>query len=132
MKKIFIGLLTLAAGTALYFLVIKKGKENNNATGFQKEWIIGNWKQLLSSEVTDSLSPGQHWVFSREGFVMKPALDSLMTDTLQYHWKNETEILISKLATDSTGVSYLINRLTKDSLLLQAADSTTIGFTRVK
>ena len=56
MNKLFIGLLIIAAGTGIYFLLNKKVRATEVAA-INKELIIGKWKTVLYHPEADTAKP---------------------------------------------------------------------------
>lgn len=131
MKNFFIGLLVVAAGTAVYFLVIKK-KKDQPVTGINKEWIIGKWKTDLSRAVADSTNPPVTYDFREAGIALRSVSDTVKADTLHYAWKETGELMLKEKAADSTGTVFTISKLTMDSLEVKGIDSATVLYTKVK
>lgn len=131
MKNFFIGLLVVAAGTAVYFFVIKK-KKDQPVTGINKEWIIGKWKTDLAQQAADSTKPPITYVFQKEGIALRSVSDTVTADTLHYAWKETGELLLKEKATDTTGTLLAVSKLTADSLELKGSDNATILFTKLK
>ena len=130
MNKIFIGLLVVAAGAGIYFLLNKK-KDETTVETINKELIIGNWK-------TDAVLPDDstfnqyHYNFQKEGVILIAMNDSAKADTSHYEWDKKNDLLWKGKATDSTGETFAIVKLTEDSLQLRTSDSATVLFTKVK
>ena len=138
MKKLFIGLLIVAAGAGtFYFLQQDKNKSDNL---FQKDLLVGKWK----IDSVYSSSGGPYWFtvfkdssfrkceidFRREGGIVQSCQGEVATDTSHFEWK-KNELLIKDAAKDSSGESFAINRLVKDTLILQSKDSALFVLTRV-
>ena len=122
MKKLMIGLLVAAAGTGIYFFVIKKNKEKPIDTGFNKELIIGKWAgetKAVPYSTTISLS----WEFRKDGTALFAASDTAKTDTLYYSWKDSIGLKVQKSPADSLEMVYEVSKLTADSLELKQTGS---------
>lgn len=145
MKKIFIGLLVIAAGAgAYYFLQTKKPSHENN---LQKELLIGKWKMdtltihphdsatgiaiaLLS--MVDSNLKAYHYNFLADGHVLQMIHDTVTTDTSYYEWSKKNELLIKERTKDTTAEAFTISTLNSDSLVILSKDSSSFVFTKLK
>ena len=130
MNKLFIGLLVVAAGAGI-FLLLNKKKNTTEVETINKELIIGKWKtnSVLPSDSTFSL---YSYNFQKEGIILMSLNDSAKADTSHYQWNKKNDLVWKGKATDSTGETFSIVKLTQDSLQLQAVDSSTVLFTKVK
>lgn len=145
MKKVFIGLLMLAAGGATFFLLQKKDKPitGNN---IQKDWIIGKWKLdsiLLPKDTNANFIAGimkiiepdlmkYHYVFKKDGAISLLLRDSLTKDSARYEWNKENQLIWKEYPADTTGEVFNVSVPHKDSLVLQSQDSSVLVFTKVK
>ena len=145
MKKIFIGLLVIAAGAgAYYFLQIKKPAPRNN---LQKELLIGKWKMdTLAIHPYDSTTgiaiglPGildsnlyaYHYNFLADGHILQSIHDTVTTDTSYYEWSKKNELLIKEGTKDTTAEAFTISTLNNDSLVILSKDSSSFVFTKLK
>lgn len=130
MKKTFIGLLIVAAAGAGIFLYLQKKNNPIVTDEIKKELIIGKWQVESFQPVKDSLQPKFRCDISPDGLFLRSAGDSLKKDSLHYEWKNKNELLVKE--NDSVSVSYVITRLTADSLQWQTPDSVQTLLTRLK
>jgi len=128
MKKLFIGLLVVAAGTGVFFLLNKK-KNTEAITSLNKELIIGKWK-TDAVIANDSAFNKLHYNFEKEGLLI--ISDSTEADSTHYEWSKTNDLVWKDKATDSSGKTYAVLKLTHDSLRVQSKDSTIILFTKVK
>lgn len=130
MKKLFIGLLIVVAGTGVFYFS-KPGTCNKPAqyTDY-KELIIGKWKSITTD--TDFNKYTTFYQFTYNNNIQKSLTDSLYTDTAFYQWQNENKLVWRRSESDSIGIYYLVTLLNTDSLQLEAADSSKIQFKRVK
>lgn len=128
MKNLFIGLLIVAAGTGIFFLLRKK-KNKPTANEINKEWIVGKWKADAGK---DSAFSQYNYDFLKDGNILRSLSDSAKTDTSHYEWNKANELVWKEKAGDSTGKIFSIIKLTQDSLQVQSKDSATILFTRLK
>ena len=103
MKKLFIGLLILAAGAVTFFLLQKKEKQiiTNN---IHQEWIIGKWKLdslLFLKDSNDNFMVGimgmvdpnlmkYQYEFTKDGYLSLSLGDSLTKDSNRYEWAEKT------------------------------------------
>jgi hypothetical protein len=142
MKKVFIGLLIVAAGAGTFYFLQKK----NTETSIEKELLTGKWK-LSSLDVKtkdssdyfvslisaiDSNFTKYRYDFLENGNVLKSLTDSAKADTSHYEWTKKNVLSWKENASDSTNDVFTVTKLTKDSLLLLAKDSATFVFTKVK
>lgn len=145
MKKVFIGLLIVAAGAAIYFLLQKK-KEPIIHQSINKEHLMGKWKldSLLLPKDSDTgfisgilkaidpkLSKYQY-EFNQNGTISLLQADSLTKDSMQYVWTNNDQLVWKEEPADTSEKTFSISALNKDSLLLLSDDSTLLLFKRVK
>jgi hypothetical protein len=128
MNKLIIGLLVIAAGAGVFFLLRKK-KETTVTNSINKEWIIGKWKP---DAVSDSNFSKFQFDFQKDGNLVRLLNDSAKTDTTHYQWNKANELVWKEKATDSTGKVYLVTKLTVDTLQMQAPDNLFVLFTKVK
>lgn len=126
MKKVFIGLLILAAGAGVFFLLRKK--KNETAITINKELIVGKWKAVAEQPAKDSAQPIYQYEFQQPGAVIRSLSDSAITDTSYYEWSRKNELVWKQNASDTAGTIYTVVLLTKDSLQLQSKDSATTSF----
>ncbi len=145
MKKLFIGLLIVAAGAgAFYFLQKKKTETKDN---FEKELLIGKWKvdSIYSASkdstadlMSDILMPADSsfrpysYNFQKSGEFLQSVYDSVKADTSYYEWGKRNELVIKDAIKDSTGELYTVNKLSLDSLILQTKDSAVFVLTKLK
>ena len=136
MNKLIIGLLVVAAGAGI-FLLLRKKKETTVANDIQKELIIGKWKSDAVMANDSNFSKYQ-FDFQKDGNVIRSLNDYVKADTSHYEWNKGNEMLWSgwtplekEKAGDSTAKVYVVTKLTKDSLQVQAADSSTVQFVKV-
>lgn len=145
MKKVFIGLLIVAAGAATFFLLQKK---DNPITGnnIQKEWIVGKWKLdsiLLPKDSTGNFAAGilgivapdlmkYHYEFKKDGAISFSVGDSLMKDSSRYEWNKKDQLVWKEYPADTSGDIFNVSILNNDSLTLQSEDSATLLFTKLK
>ena len=143
MKKVFIGLLILAAGAGAFFFLRKK-QTSITDNSIHKEWIIGKWKLdsiLLSKDSTDKFTSGiigivapdlmkYHYEFKLGGAVV--LVDSLTKDSSNYEWNKKDQLVWKEHPADTSGEIFNVSIPTKDSLMLQSTDSVVLVFTKVK
>jgi lysyl-tRNA synthetase class I len=128
MNKLFIGLLIAAAGAGV-FLLLRTKKNTTTTNGIKKEWIIGKWKADAGK---DSAFSSYSYDFLKSGNILRSLNDSVNPDTLHYEWNKAHELVWKENAGDSTGKILSVLKLTLDSLQVQATDSSTILFIKVK
>ncbi|HYV54234.1 MAG TPA: hypothetical protein VE933_06610 [Chitinophagaceae bacterium] len=143
MKKLFIGLLIIAAGAGTYYFLQKK--KSNIAQHLDKELLVGQWKVnavhvspgdsanlaaiLL---LNDSTLKNTQYDFRKDGHFAQTPHDAAKKDSSYYEWNNKNELLIKESPGDSLSEIYTVNKLDKDSLVLQSKDSAVFVFTRIK
>ncbi|MFI5132112.1 MAG: hypothetical protein ACHQFX_19060 [Chitinophagales bacterium] len=145
MKKLFIGLLIIAAGAGAYFFLQKKKSATTDK--LDKELLVGKWKMdSLNLSPRDSatafvlglMSPGDSTLsksqfdFQEGGTFLQTHSDPLQNDTSYYEWSKKNKLLIKESIKDSTGEVYFVNILNIDSLILQSKDSTVFVLTKIK
>lgn len=142
MNKFIIGLLVVAAGTGI-FLLLRKKNETTTANSINKDWIVGKWNPIAigsdSTLANDSNFSKYRFEFQKDGNVVRSINDSVKADTTHYEWNKNNELVWfertpseKEKASDSTGKVYVVTKLTSDSLQMQATDSSTILFTKLK
>ncbi len=129
MKKIFIGLLVLAAGAAAYFLFIQK-KKNTGPVFINQELILGKWNTEGRLTGRDSLKTNYQYEFQQYGLALIADTAASKTDSFRYEWDKTGQLLVKENAADSTADLFTVIRLTSDSLQLKGADSLVRTFTR--
>ncbi|MEI9912458.1 MAG: hypothetical protein WDO71_24085 [Bacteroidota bacterium] len=145
MKKLFIGLLVIAAGAAAFFLM--RNKKDKPVNHVQKEWVVGQWElDTLSAQPNDSSTSQMmalvaaldsnflkyRYDVRRDGSIIRSLNDSIPADTSYYDWDKKDNLLIKESARDSTIELFTVTKLTIDSLLLLSKDSAAFLFTRLK
>lgn len=128
MNKLFIGLLIVAAGAGIFF-VLRKKKSTSTTTKINKEWIIGKWNADAGK---DSAFSQYRYDFLNDGNIVRSLNDSAKADTAHYEWNKKNELLWKEKAGDSTGKIFSVLKLTQDSLQMQSQDSATILFVKMK
>ena len=128
MNKLFIGLLIVAAGAGIFFLLRTK-KNTIRSNDIKKEWIIGRWKADAGK---DSVFSSYNYHFLNDGNILRSLNDSAKADTSHYEWNKTNELIWKEKASDSTGKIFAVLKLTQDSLEVQSKDSIIILFTKLK
>ena len=128
MNKLFIGLLIVAAGTGVFFLLHKK-KNSTTTNEIKKNWIIGTWKADAGK---DSVFSSYRYDFLKDGNIICSLNDSTRVDTSHYEWNKANDLIWKENTSDSIGKVFAVLKLTQDSLQLQSRDSATILFTKLK
>ena len=131
MNKLLIGLLIVAAGAGAFFYFNQRTSSKPPQDLLTKEWIVGKWK-TDAVMANDSNFSKYQFDFQKEGNVVRRLNDSVKTDTSCYEWSKANELVWKEKASDATGKVYVVVKLTQDSLQVQAADSSTVLFTRIK
>lgn len=125
MKKLFFGLLLIAAGAGVFFYLQNK-KQTSSQNTIQKGLIVGKWKIDLYQPAKDSAQPHYQYSFLKNGTLLRSINDTAKADTLHYDWVNDTEHIWKRKADDSIINRFTIMKLSPDSLQLQTLDSTGI------
>jgi len=131
MKKLIIGLLIIAAGAGAYFL-LKNKKNTTETVPINKEFIIGKWKTEKEQALKDSLQPNYHYEFKNDSIALRSISDTAKADTLKYEWRKTSQLVLKANAVDSTVMTYIVEKLTKDSLQFMSEDSVVTLLTRIK
>jgi hypothetical protein len=130
MNKLLIGLLVVAAGAGI-FLLLRKKKDATTTNEIKKEWIVGKWK-TAAVMANDSNFSKYQFDFQKDGNIVRSLNDSAKVDTSHYEWNKANELVWKEKASDSTAKIYVVTKLTQDSLQVQAADSSTVLFIKLK
>ncbi|MEO7984160.1 MAG: hypothetical protein ABI688_08765 [Bacteroidota bacterium] len=130
MNKLIIGLLVVAAGGAI-FLLLRKKKNATVTNEIKKEWIVGKW-ETAAVIANDSNFSKYSFDFQKDGQIVRSLNDSVKADTAHYEWSKANELVWKEKLTDSAGRIYQVIKLTADSLQVQAVDSSTVLFTKLK
>jgi hypothetical protein len=144
MKKLFIGLLMLAAGAGVYYFL--QNKKTNTDKPVDKELLAGKWeldsttslKKTVLVFKTGIISPKDstfqryHYEFQQGGTLIQAVNDSVKAGTSHYEWGKKNELLIKALATDTTVEAYSVSKLSIDSLILRAKYSAVFVFTKLR
>lgn len=146
MKKILIGLLIIAAGAAIYFLLPKQQKTISNLDS-QKELLIGKWKldslvypQKPSADdfmtsimgMVDSLYIQYQYRFDENGYIQILNKDSSTKDSSRYEWSSDHQLKWRESTPDTISYLFHVNELNKEKLVLQSNDSTRFLFSKLK
>src|SRR5687768_14112651 len=130
MNKLFIGLLIVAAGAGVFFLLSKK-KDEPVADKINKEWIIGKWQTISVEPLKDSAEKDYRFEFQPEGLVLRSKSDSLEADSTHYAWTEKDELLIRENPSDTVGARFTVLKLSTDTLSVKGEEQTWI-FHKVK
>ena len=144
MKKVFIGLLIVAAGAAIFFLLQKKNKPAKS--DIQKDLIIGKWKLDSLYNLKDSSSnliaeamklvdphlKNYEYEFTKGGAVRLWLKDSLTKDSTRYEWINNDQLVWKEYSLNKIIEVFEVSILRKDSLSLQSNDNVILSFTKAK
>jgi len=130
MKKIFIGLLILAAGAGAYYLLSQQ-KKIEPVSENKETLLLGKWKAGFPASGKDSLFAGFQYEFLKEGIALIRDTASATADSSIYSWNKEGELLFKENAADSTADRFTVLQLTKDSLQVKNKDNVTYLFTRL-
>ena len=142
MKKLFIGLLIIAAGTAIFLMLQNKDK-TITGNNFQKEQIIGKWKLDSLWSLKDSNThfikglfdpklKKYHYEFKKDGSIFQFADDSLTKDSSRYEWTKDNQLIWNENFANEKGEVFNISLFSSDSMQLQSKDSSVLLFTKVK
>lgn len=132
MKNLIIGLLVIAAGAGVFFLLKKKNDRTEIVPEIKKELIIGKWKTVAQSGNDSTFFKDYKYEFSKEGNIVRLLNDTTNTDSAFYAWDKKSNLEWKKKAADTTSVLYKVVQLTADSLQLLSKDSSVFQFTRLK
>ena len=126
MNKLFIGLLIIAAGAGIFFLLRKK--EHTVTQRIDRELLIGKWMQTSA----DSTASPFYFDFQEKNLLIRSlsAQDQVDVDSFYYEWTREDNLEVKKSAGDSASGFMRIFQLTKDSLYVKDGDSSAIVFKR--
>ncbi len=145
MKKVFIGLLILAAGATAFWLLQKKDTPTTGIN-IQKELLIAKWKLDSIALPKDSASNfmtgiigivapdlmSYQYELKKDGAISLSLQDSLLTDSSRYEWTKENKLVWKEYPADTSGDVFTVSTLNRDSLVLQSRDSVFLLFTKVK
>lgn len=145
MKKLFFGLLIIAAGAGAFFY-FKNKKLTIAKSPDQKELILGKWKMNSIQTPEDSNSNflvgimgmidsnlmKYEYEFTKDGNIHRSFGDSLTKDGSRYEWDSKDQLVWKDYPSDTTGETFKIVQLTEDSLKVETADSALILFTKLK
>lgn len=119
MKKIFIGLLIIAAGAGIYYL-LSAPKNNVPVTENRSALLIGNWKSVASGNGTDSSGlSGMLYEVQKDGLVLVRDSATVAADTVYYSWTTAGDLQLNPTKADSTRENFNVVLLNKDSLQLK-------------
>jgi hypothetical protein len=130
MKKIFIGLLILAAGAGAYYLLSQQ-KNIVSVSENKEALLLGKWKAGFPAIGKDSLFAGFQYEFLKEGLALIRDTATATTDSSVYEWSKAGELLFRENAADSVTNVYTVLLLTKDSLQVKNKDNKEYLFTRL-
>src|SRR5688572_32753255 len=99
MNKLFVGLLVIAAGVGVFFLLRKK-KDTPSHPIIKKEDIVGKWKTDPRGVGTDSNSIAYNYDFRDEGIILQSVNDSVKADTSHYSLNAQNELVWKEKLTD--------------------------------
>lgn len=144
MKKVFIGLLIVAAGAGAFFVLRKKQKPLI-AGEINKEWIVGTWKLDSLQFSKDSGDPingilvaidsnlkQYRYEFRKDNSILTSLGDSLTNDSSRYEWSEKNKLVWKDKPAGPAGDSLTVTVLSSDSLVAYDRDSTVLFFTKVK
>ncbi|MBN8688968.1 MAG: hypothetical protein J0M10_18300 [Chitinophagales bacterium] len=131
MKKIFIGLLILAAGTGAYFL-LKQPQTPTPDSENRTVLLQGNWVARFPATGKDSLFTTFQYAFLQDGLALIRDTATATTDSSYYAWSKTGDLLFKEKQTDSVAVNtYTVLLLNKDSLLVKDTANKEYLFTRL-
>ena len=142
MKKVFIGLLIIAAGTAVYILLNRRRGPDNHS--IQKDLIIGKWKLDTIHSLKDSsfnaiaygigyLAPrlAKHkYEFTSNGSIELWPKDSSTTDS-RYEWIDKNQLAWKEYPANKIIEIFDVPVLSNDSMALVSKDSVMLSFIKV-
>ena len=130
MKKIFIGLLIIAAGAGAYYLLSLQ-KSTDPVSENKTTLLLGKWKLSRTAGDTDSLFKQFQYEFLKDGIALIRDTASATADSSIYEWNKAGELMFKENAADTTTDVFAVLKLTKDSLQVKSKDSVTYLFTRL-
>lgn len=130
MKKIFIGLLILAAGAGAYYLLSQQ-KRIEPVSENKETLLLGKWKAGFPAQGMDSLFAGFLYEFQQDGIALIRDTANATTDSSVYEWNKAGDLLFRENAKDSAAEVYTVLLLTKDSLQVKNKDNKEYLFTRL-
>lgn len=142
MKKLFIGLLIVAAAGAGVFFALRNVNKPANSN-IQKQWIVGSWKldSLAFKEDSGSRLPNilvlldsnltrYRYEFTKDSMIRTSLGDSLTADSSRYEWSKTDELIWKDASAPADSLKVIT--LSKDSLVLHDRDSTVLFFTKAR
>ena len=130
MNKLFIGLLIIAAGAGVFFVLTKKNK--TATTAINKDWIIGKWQTQPPNPVIDTVFALYRYDFLKDGILLQSLQDSIPADTMHYEWNKLSQLVWKQNKEDTTSRVFKVVLLTPDTLQVRGADSLNLLFTKSK
>lgn len=144
-KNILAVILVAAVGGAAYYLL--QNKKQNAVSSFTQEQIIGKWTLVRWTPFRDSPAQGKgivadfpvkqdsnltkyNYDFKKENIVVISLNDSVISDTVHYHWTKDNHLEWKKQ--NDSAQSIAVTALNKDSLVLQTMDSAVVCFKKAK
>ena len=142
MKKLFIGLLIIAAGAGIFYFLRKQNKSLTKID-IQRDWIIGNWKldsidmgkdsgDINILTLLDSNLYEYRYQFTADSTVYVSLKDSLTADSSRYAWGEQNELVFQNDLFNKAPDSLNVTMLSKDRLVLQDRDSVLLFFAKAK
>lgn len=130
MNKLIIGLLIVAAGTGVFFLL--RNKKNEPAGNkINREFILGKWQTLSVEPGKDSVETDYRFEFQKEGLVLRSKSDSAAADSMYYQWNEKDQLVLKQNKDDSTATTFSVSKLTTDTLAVNSQEQHWV-FSRVK
>ncbi len=126
MKKIFIGLLIIAAGAGAYYLLSQQ-KSTVPTSENNENLLLGKWK----STSKDSVFAGLEYEFLKEGIALIRDTTNASADSSIYEWNKKGELLFRENQADSSADVFTVLLLTKDSLEVRTTENKAYLFTRL-
>ncbi len=141
MKKLFIGLLILAAGTGMYFFVTNKTRISEELN--YKTLIVGKWKldsiNYREDSIRNGLSAGLDSLAMQYTYELKEngttrmfSGDSLMQESSVYEWKKDRQLVWKDSPADTSGTTLTVLQLDKNKLIVLTNDSSRLVFNKLR
>lgn len=145
MKKTIAVLLLAVAGAGIYY-ALQYQKKKTVSSSVDPQLIVGTWKldslsipenakgNNLITGIMGMIDPdilNYHYSFNKDNTITLTLQDSVVQDSARYEWLAKDSLIWKDSPRDTGGAKFKLQILTKDSLLLQEADSTQMIFHRI-
>src|SRR5687767_13739280 len=125
MNKLFIGLLIVAAGAGVFFILSKK-KYKPVADKMNKEWIIGKWQTIFVESLKDSAEKDYRFEFQPEGLTLRSKSDAREADSTHYAWTENDELMNRENPSDTVGARFTVLKLSTHKTNVKREEQTSI------